>query len=88
VCLVAAAVFATRLSALREEARQLIVAQGLAGDGNTSADWTVVDAHHVQLRAERSGGGDGRVYSITITATDSAGSSSATTVMVTVPRDQ
>jgi len=42
VCLVAAAVFATRLSALREEARQLIVAQGLAG-GHPPADVTIAN---------------------------------------------
>jgi MFS family permease len=40
VCLVAAGVFATRLSALREEARQLIVAQGLAG-GDPPAEVTI-----------------------------------------------
>jgi len=40
VCLVAAAVFATRLSALREEARQLIIAQGLAG-GDPPAEVTI-----------------------------------------------
>ncbi|OLC77305.1 MAG: MFS transporter [Acidobacteria bacterium 13_1_40CM_4_65_8] len=40
VCLVAAAVFATRLSALREEARRLIVAQGLAG-GDPPAEITI-----------------------------------------------
>src|SRR5262249_41694754 len=54
------------------------------GDGNTSIDWTVVDAHHVQLRAERSGNGNGRVYTITATCTDAFGNkaTNATTVMV------
>ena len=33
------------------------VVNGL-GDGNTSSDWQVVDGHHVQLRAERSGTGN------------------------------
>ena len=42
VCLVAAAVFATRLSALREEARQLIVSQGLAG-GDPPAEVTIAN---------------------------------------------
>ena len=42
MCLVAAAVFATRLSALREEARQLIVAQGLVG-GDPPADVTIAN---------------------------------------------
>ncbi|HEV2862907.1 MAG TPA: proprotein convertase P-domain-containing protein [Pyrinomonadaceae bacterium] len=56
-----------------------------AGDGHTSSDWEVVDAHHVRLRAERSGGGGGRTYTITITSTDSAGNSSSQTVTVSVP---
>ena len=54
------------------------------GDGDTAIDWVVLDAHHVQLRAERAGGGSGRVYTITITATDSAGNSSTQAVNVTV----
>ena len=54
-------------------------------DGDTSPDWIVQDAHHVLLRAERSGTGTGRIYTITITATDSAGNSSSQTVVVTVP---
>jgi hypothetical protein len=58
------------------------------GDGNTAPDWSVVDAHHVQLRAERSGTGTGRVYTITITATDSRGNTSTQEVTVTVPLNQ
>ncbi len=54
------------------------------GDGDTSPDWEIVDAHHVRLRAERSGTGDGRVYTITITCTDAAGNSSSTDVTVVV----
>ncbi len=37
------------------------------GDGDTSPDWEVIDAHHVKLRAERAGTGSGRIYTITIT---------------------
>ena len=58
------------------------------GDGDTAPDWVVLDAHHVRLRAERSGRGNGRVYTITITSTDSAGNSSSTQVSVRVPHDQ
>ena len=58
------------------------------GDGNTSPDWEVVDAHHVRLRAERAGGGDGRTYTISITCTnDTNGLSSTETVTVLVPHD-
>ena len=58
------------------------------GDGDTSPDWIILDAHHVQLRAERSGKGNGRIYTSTITCTDSGGSSSSQTVAVSVPHDK
>jgi uncharacterized repeat protein (TIGR01451 family) len=58
------------------------------GSGHTSPDWIVVDDHHVLLRAEREGGGNGRIYTITITCTDSGGNSSTEEVEVTVPHDQ
>jgi len=54
------------------------------GDGNTAPDWEVVDAHHVRLRAERAGGGSGRIYQITITAIDSQGNTSNQMVSVRV----
>lgn len=40
------------------------------GDGDTDPDWEIVDANHVRLRAERAGGGSGRIYTITITCTN------------------
>jgi uncharacterized repeat protein (TIGR01451 family) len=58
------------------------------GSGNTSPDWIVVDDHHVLLRAEREGGGNGRVYTTTITCTDSGGNSSNDQVEITVSHDQ
>lgn len=58
--------------------------QGFAG--LTSPDWQVIDAHHVRLRAERSLSGDGRVYTITITAIDLAGRVSTEQASVIVPR--
>jgi uncharacterized repeat protein (TIGR03803 family) len=57
-----------------------------AGNG-TSPDWVIEDDHHVQLRAERSGEGSGRVYAITVISTDNAGNSSTKTVSVTVPEN-
>jgi DNA-binding beta-propeller fold protein YncE len=51
-------------------------------------DWVVLDAHHVQLRAERFGQGQGRTYTITITCTNSSGQPSSETVTVVVPHDQ
>lgn len=56
------------------------------GDGDASPDWEIVNDHHVRLRAERAGNGSGRIYLITIVATDSAGHSSSKTLTVRVPR--
>jgi hypothetical protein len=42
----------------------------------------------VQLRAERAGPGDGRVYRITVTATDSCGNASVCSATVRVPASQ
>jgi len=59
-----------------------------SGDGNTATDWLVVDAHHVQLRAERSGNGAGRIYTITLTCTDAAGNKTVRTSTVLVAHNQ
>ena len=58
------------------------------GDGDTAPDWEIVDAHHVRLRAERSALGTGRIYTITISATDLSGNVSAQTVTVSVPHNR
>lgn len=57
-------------------------------DDDTAPDWQVIDAHHVLLRAERSGNGRGRIYTITVTCTDTAGNSLAKSVRVRVPKSQ
>lgn len=54
----------------------------------TSEDWKIVDNHHIQLKADRSGSGDGRIYTITITAKDEYGNTSTRSVTVLVPHDQ
>ncbi len=55
------------------------------GDGNRSPDATLMP---LQLRSERSGGGDGRVYPVQFEATADAGASCSGTVKVCVPHDQ
>lgn len=62
--------------------------ENTTGDGNTSPDWEVVNDHRVKLRAERSGLGEGRVYTITVTATDAYGNASTGTATVSVPHDK
>ncbi len=47
-------------------------------------DFEVIDAHHVKLRAEKSHLNKDRICTIAITATDSAGNTSAGSTTVTV----
>jgi hypothetical protein len=56
------------------------------GNGDTAPDWEVLDAHRLRLRAERSGAGTGRVYTVTITCSDAAGNTSSRAVTVAVPK--
>jgi hypothetical protein len=58
-----------------------------AGDGNTEPD-IVIAGGSVALRAERSGSGVGRVYTITATATDRAGNTSRAASVCVVPHDR
>jgi len=60
-------------------------AQG-KGDGNTAPDAIV--GIEPMVRAERAGGGDGRVYHLGFTATDSDGNSCEGSVTACVPHDQ
>jgi hypothetical protein len=62
------------------------------GDGDTANDiqgWEVGTPDTTgELRAERSGTGPGRVYTLTYTGVDVAGNTSACAVAVKVPHDQ
>lgn len=57
------------------------------GDGSTEPDWTITGALTLDLRAERSGGSGGRVYTITVRCTDEFDNTSLKSVVVTVPHD-
>ena len=55
------------------------------GDGNTTNDIVIAsDCKSVQLRAERDGGGDGRVYTITFRLRDTHGNTTTATARVVV----
>jgi hypothetical protein len=58
------------------------------GDGDTAPDWIITGNLTVNLRAERSGIGNGRVYTITVRCTDDSGNSSTKAAVVTVAHDQ
>jgi hypothetical protein len=61
------------------------------GDGSTDPDVDAdigTDDRDFRLRSERAGGGDGRTYAITYTATDFSDNSASVTVFVDVPHDQ
>ena len=57
------------------------------GDGDTSPD-AVLQGSSVLIRAERAGGGNGRVYKIWFKATDGQGAACTGAVNVGVPSSQ
>ena len=57
------------------------------GDGDTEGDIVIVSPTVIKLRAERSGLGSGRVYTISYLATDCHGNTTPGAVTVTVPHD-
>jgi probable HAF family extracellular repeat protein len=59
------------------------------GDGNKSADWRVVDANHVDVRAERDGNGTGRVYTVSVNCVNDKNQQTSTrAVEISVPHDE
>lgn len=58
------------------------------GDGDTAIDGFILPGGGAQVRAERSGRGDGRVYYLSFTATSTAGAFCTGTVKTSVPHDQ
>ena len=62
-------------------------ADGL-GAGDTAPDVEITGDLSLNLRAERSGKGTGRVYTITVECSDASGNTSTRSVDVTVPHTQ
>ena len=57
------------------------------GDGDTAPDWEITGNLTARLRAERSGDGDGRAYTIVTACTNSAGTARRASI-VTVPHNR
>ena len=57
------------------------------GDGDTPVDWVVTGPLSVELRAERSGRGGGRAYTIGVRCTDGSGNAAMGRATVIVPRN-
>lgn len=58
------------------------------GDGNTLKDIVIANnCKSVQLRSERNGGGNGRVYTIIFSVRDTAGNMTTASAKVTVPKN-
>jgi hypothetical protein len=59
------------------------------GDGSTTDDIVIAaDCKSLKLRSERTGNGNGRVYTITLKVTDASGNVGTATTKVTVPHSQ
>ena len=58
------------------------------GDGNTVNDIVIINDLLIKLRAERSGKGSGRVYTMTYQATDDCGNTATAEAIVTVPHNK
>ena len=59
-----------------------------SGDGHTLDDIQVEADGIISLRAERSGTGDGRIYTVIYSATDASGNNATAQAIVTVPHNQ
>jgi hypothetical protein len=61
---------------------------GVTSNEGSSADWQITGAASVELRADREGGGSGRLYTITLRCSDASGNAATRTAAVSVPHDQ
>jgi hypothetical protein len=58
------------------------------GDGSTLEDIVITGSSSFQVRAERQGKGNGRVYGVNFAVVDSSGNSTSSTCYFAVPHDQ
>jgi hypothetical protein len=62
-------------------------ANGLGSGHTTDRDFEVIDDHHIRIRAERSGNGKGRTYTISVACTDQHGNTGTADTKELVPHD-
>jgi len=62
--------------------------ESVTGSGNTCIDMVITGPTSFLLRAERTGGGDGRVYTVSFTVSDDDGNTAAKSCSFQVPHDQ
>ncbi len=82
---------AVTLSAAASDAAGVTSLQILSvttNEPDNKTQWQITGALTLNLLADRQGSGNGRIYTITVGATDAAGNQSTRTVTVTVPHDQ
>jgi probable HAF family extracellular repeat protein len=58
------------------------------GDGHTTGDIVITGNSSFQIRSERQGKGNGRVYGVSFTVTDGNGNFTTSTCLFSVPHDQ
>lgn len=58
------------------------------GSGRTAPDWGIPGPHRAWVRAERSGRGPGRTYTLEVEVTDRSGNGTNGTVLVFVPHNR
>jgi len=61
---------------------------GVTSNEGSIADRQITGAMSVQLRADRLGSGNGRIYVISVRCTDASGNASTASTAVIVPHDQ
>jgi hypothetical protein len=82
-------VFAIVSGATREATYAIVdVESSDPPDEDDELDWEITGDHTVLLRSERSGGAEGRVYTVTVVATNASGSTTTAEVLVPVAHDQ
>jgi hypothetical protein len=84
--LAAAGAHITRITSDELEDDKLV--KGGLGDGDTCDDIVLTGPMTADLRVERSGGGNGRVYTIFFDVSDTHGNVTSSSCKVSVPHDQ